>query len=69
MLIAAVPDPDPRNRRAEQELRGEVASAIDPPSGCRFHPRCPIAQAICAEQEPVLRQLRDGRLAACHFAE
>ncbi|HUG05709.1 MAG TPA: ABC transporter ATP-binding protein [Candidatus Limnocylindria bacterium] len=69
MLIAAVPDPDPRNRRVEQELRGEVASAIDPPSGCRFHPRCPIAQAICAEQEPALRQLRDGRLAACHFAE
>ena len=69
MLIAAVPDPDPRNRRVEQELRGEVASAIDPPSGCRFHPRCPIAQAICAEQEPALRVLRDGRLAACHFAE
>jgi len=69
MLIAAVPDPDPRNRRAEQELRGEVASAIDPPSGCRFHPRCPIAQAICADQEPPLRPLRDGRLAACHFAE
>lgn len=69
MLIAAVPDPDPRNRRVEQELRGDVASAIDPPSGCRFHPRCPIAQAICAEQEPLLRPLRDGRLAACHFAE
>lgn len=69
MLIAAVPDPDPRNRRAEQELRGEVASAIDPPSGCRFHPRCPIAQAICTDQEPALRVLRDGRLAACHFAE
>ena len=69
MLIAAVPDPDPRNRRVEQELRGEVASAIDPPSGCRFHPRCPLAQAICAEQEPALRALRDGRLAACHFAE
>jgi len=69
MLIAAVPDPDPRNRRVEQELRGEVASAIDPPSGCRFHPRCPIAQAICTDQEPALRVLRDGRLAACHFAE
>jgi len=69
MLIAAVPDPDPRNRRVEQELRGEVASAIDPPSGCRFHPRCPIAQAICADKEPALRVLRDGRLAACHFAE
>ena len=69
MLIAAVPDPDPRNRRPEQELRGEVASAIDPPSGCHFHPRCPIAQAICAVEDPALRQLRDGRLAACHFAE
>lgn len=69
MLIAAVPDPDPRNRRAEQELRGEVASAIDPPAGCRFHPRCPIAQAICTAEEPALRPLQDGRLAACHFAE
>jgi len=69
MLIAAVPDPDPRNRREHQDLRGEVASAIDPPSGCRFHPRCPIAQAICTTDEPALRPLRDGRLAACHFAE
>ena len=69
MLIAAVPDPDPRNRRAEQELKGEVASAIDLPSGCRFHPRCPLAQAICREQEPALRELQDGRQAACHFAE
>ena len=69
MLIAAVPDPDPRNRREHQDLRGEVASAIDPPTGCRFHPRCPIAQAICTTEEPALRPLRDGRLAACHFAE
>lgn len=69
MLIAAVPDPNPRNRRADQELRGEVPSAIDPPSGCRFHPRCPLAQAICTEQEPALRVLRDGRQAACHFAD
>jgi peptide/nickel transport system ATP-binding protein len=69
MLIAAVPDPDPRTKRAEQELRGEVPSAIDPPSGCRFHPRCPLAQAICTTDEPALRVLRDGRLAACHFAE
>ena len=69
MLIAAVPDPDPRSKRPEQELRGEVPSAIDPPSGCRFHPRCPLAQAICTTDEPALRQLRDGRFAACHFAE
>ena len=69
MLIAAVPDPDPRARRAEQELRGEVPSAIDPPSACRFHPRCPLAQAICKVEEPPLRELPDGRLVACHFAE
>jgi oligopeptide/dipeptide ABC transporter ATP-binding protein len=69
MLIAAVPDPDPRTRRATQELRGDVPSAIDPPSGCRFHPRCPLAQAACATEEPALRPLRDGRLAACHFAQ
>jgi peptide/nickel transport system ATP-binding protein len=69
MLIAAVPEPDPRTRRPSQELRGEVPSAIDPPSGCRFHPRCPLAQPICTTDEPALRVLRDGRLAACHFAE
>ena len=68
MLLAAVPDPDPRTKRREQELRGEVPSAIDPPRACRFHTRCPLAQAVCSVEEPPLREV-DGRLVACHFAE
>jgi oligopeptide/dipeptide ABC transporter ATP-binding protein len=68
MLLAAVPDPDPRTKRQEQELRGEVPSAIDPPRACRFHTRCPLAQAICSVEEPPLREV-EGRLVACHFAE
>lgn len=68
MLLAAVPDPDPRRKRQEQELRGEVPSAIDPPAGCRFHTRCPLAQAVCRVEEPPLREV-GGRRVACHFAE
>jgi len=68
-LLKAVPIPIPALERAKvgRAVLGEVPSAIDPPSGCRFRTRCPLAQAICAEQEPALRLLRPGQLAACHF--
>ena len=70
-LFAAVPVPDPGLAKLHPHvpLRGEVPSPINPPSGCRFHPRCPLAQAICHEEEPLLRQVAPGHLAACHFAE
>jgi len=49
---------------------GEIPNAINPPSGCRFHPRCPIARfPHCAEESPPLRELRPGHLVACHYAE
>jgi peptide/nickel transport system ATP-binding protein len=69
-LLAAVPTPDPHTRRTEPLPAGEIPSAINPPSGCRFHPRCPIARLPhCAEEEPELRELRTGNSVACHYAE
>jgi oligopeptide/dipeptide ABC transporter ATP-binding protein len=70
-LLSAVPIPDPRAARLHRRvaLRGEVPSPINPPKGCRFHPRCPLAQAICEVEEPALRPVGADHLAACHFAE
>jgi oligopeptide/dipeptide ABC transporter ATP-binding protein len=66
-LLSAVPSL--RRRRGERiRLRGEPPKPTAPPSGCPFHPRCPIAQAICAEQTPALLEWRTGQFAACHFA-
>ena len=68
-LLEAVPVPDPKFRRTMAMPKGEIPNPINPPSGCRFHPRCPIAQADCSKDEPELRELRSGHLVACHYAE
>ena len=66
-LLEAVPQPDPTLRDADRALlTGEVASALNPPPGCRFHPRCPRADAICREKQPDLVEITPGRLCACH---
>ncbi len=67
-LIKAVPEPEPKLKRTQHHLLGDVPSPIDRPSGCPFHPRCPLAQAICVEEEPRLRELAPDHFAACHFA-
>ena len=67
-LLSAIPLPDPRANAARERivLRGEVPSAIEPPSGCRFRTRCPRATDVCARVEPPLMDYGDGHLAACH---
>ena len=68
-LIATIPAPEPAVARATSRagIRGELPSPINPPSGCRFRTRCPFAQDLCAEEEPVLRSFGPGHMAACHF--
>lgn len=67
-LLEAVPKPDPELRKADKNmLTGEIPSPVNPPSGCRFHTRCPYATQLCAREEPQL-SLVNGRKVACHLA-
>jgi oligopeptide/dipeptide ABC transporter ATP-binding protein len=69
-LLTAAPIPDPQRQRPVRGLKGDIPSPLAPPSGCRFHPRCPIAQAICAQQVPPVVKVQDAHgehQAACHF--
>jgi peptide/nickel transport system ATP-binding protein len=68
-LLSAVPVPNPHRRRTTVMPVGEIPDAINPPTGCRFHPRCSYAKADCSEVEPELRELRPGHSVACHYAE
>lgn len=64
-LLEAVPVPDPRYRRTQPIPKGEIPSPINPPPGCRFHPRCPQAQAACRSREPELTEIRPEHWVAC----
>jgi oligopeptide/dipeptide ABC transporter ATP-binding protein len=68
-LISAVPVVDPASKRRRIVLPGDVPSPIHPPSGCPFHPRCPIAEARCRIEAPPLREIEPGHWAACHLAK
>ena len=66
-LMAAVPVADPSVRRNKKHVMGDVPSPINRPSGCHFHPRCPMAQARCQTEEPALREIQPGHSVACHL--
>ena len=65
-LLSAIPIPDPETKRERIILSGDVPNPIDPPSGCRFHPRCPYVRELCKQQEPVLEDTENGHMVACH---
>jgi oligopeptide/dipeptide ABC transporter ATP-binding protein len=66
-LLSAVPVPDPKSRPKRIILQGDVPSPIDPPTGCRFHTRCPYAEPRCRTDTPVMREVLPGHFAACHL--
>ena len=67
-LLSAVPRAEPGRKSKRIILKGDVPSPANPPSGCKFHPRCRYAEAICSEEEPLLKEIKPNHYAACHFA-
>lgn len=68
-LMSAVPIPDPEKEQKRKRiiLTGDVPSPANPPSGCNFHPRCPIAEAVCNKDDPEWREVAPGHWTACHL--
>ncbi|MFP8781939.1 ABC transporter ATP-binding protein [Planococcus plakortidis] len=66
-LISAIPEPNPAKRKERIVLRGDVPSPQNPPTGCPFHTRCPVAMEICSQEKPVLAEVRPGHQVACHL--
>ncbi|MFK4472998.1 peptide/nickel transport system ATP-binding protein [Paenibacillus sp. RC73] len=66
-LVASIPNPNPKNRRELVTVQGEIPSPAKPPSGCRFHTRCPLATSRCREEAPELTAIGTGHYAACHY--
>jgi oligopeptide/dipeptide ABC transporter ATP-binding protein len=67
--MSAIPVPDPTLKRERIILKGDVPSPLRPPTGCRFHPRCPVAMDVCAREEPEFREVSPGHKVACWRVE
>ncbi|HDP77675.1 MAG TPA: ATP-binding cassette domain-containing protein [Mesotoga infera] len=67
LLMASNPVPDPKFVREKRLMKGEIPSSINPPSGCRFHNRCPFADERCEREEPELREIKPGHFVRCHY--
>jgi len=68
-LLSAIPSLDPDDSGKAQKLEGEIPSPVNPPSGCRFHTRCPLAEDRCRNEVPLWRELSEGHSVACHFTQ
>jgi len=68
-LLSAIPEADPKKKKNRIVIEGDVPSPVDPPSGCRFHPRCPKAFEPCSVKEPEFKEYGDGHFAACHLLD
>lgn len=66
-LLSAIPIPDPKRKRSRIVLRGDIPSPVNPPSGCKFHTRCPAAKDICRQETPLFREVGSRHYAACHL--
>src|SRR5699024_7193212 len=66
-LISSVPHQDPSKRRERIILKGEIPNAANPPSGCKFHTRCPLAMEVCKSVSPKMKMLENGTRVACHL--
>ncbi len=66
-LMSAIPVPNPEYKKQRIILQGDVPSPVNPPSGCPFHPRCPVAKPICSKEKPELREIKPDHFVACHF--
>lgn len=65
-LLSAIPIPDPFTKRERIILSGDVPNPLNPPKGCRFHPRCSYAQDVCRQEEPALEDVGGGHMVSCH---
>ena len=66
-LLTAIPIPDPKSTQQRTPLQGDIPNPANPPSGCTFRTRCPLAQKICCEEIPAVKKVGEEHYAACHF--